>query len=239
MAEDCIINVACGGWYPKGQDRLRKNLDAVGFSGTKMFWRDSFPAGKTHAAIPYGFKPFAFDEARKAGFKKVLWMDAAELVEKSVQPIFDHIERVSYFLMNNVGFNNGEWCSDAALKTLNLDREESFKMPHLMACVMGFDFENIVCNEFLDRWLALANDGKTFIGKHTNANGEVSKDKRVRGHRHDQTAASALSLKLGMNQWEVPFKWIWYPCWATETDRENTKRDTVIMESRGGSADLR
>lgn len=233
MAKNCIVNVACGHWYPRGQDRLIKTLDAVKFDGTKMFWRDSFPSGKTHTDIPYGFKPFAFEEARKAGFKKVLWMDAAEIVEKSVQPIFDHIEKVGYFLMENVGFNNGEWCSDAALPALKMSREESFKMPHLMACVMGFDFDVPVCNDFLGRWVDLAKDGKTFPGKHTNANGEASADSRVRGHRHDQTAASALAMELGMDKWVSPFDWIWYPCWENEPGREHKKRASVIMESRG------
>ncbi len=238
MRDYCIINVACGSWHPRGQDRLFKGLIANGFRGSFMGWKDSFPEGRTHTEVPYGFKPFAFNEARKAGYKKVLWLDAAEVIEKSVQPIFDHIEKVGYFLMNNVGFNTGEWCSDAALETLKIDREESFKMPHLMACAMGFDFDRQICNEFLDQWIALANDGKTFQGKHTNKNGEVSKDPRVRGHRHDQTAASALSLRLGMSEWVDPFDWIWYPCWANEPDRCAVKRDSVIMVSKGGTANL-
>ncbi len=236
---DCIINVACGSWYPRGQDRLRAGLDSRDYGGAKIFWKDSFPDNRSHAEVPYGFKPFAFKAARDAGFKKVLWMDAAEVIEKSVQPIFDHIYKTGYFLMNNVGFNTGEWCSDAALEGLKITREESFAIPHLMACVMGVDFDKPVCNDFLDQWLALANDKKTFPGKHTNANGEVSTDKRVRGHRHDQTAASVLSLRLGMKEWVEPFPWIWYPCWANEAGRENVKRDTVIMTSNGGSPDLR
>ncbi len=225
---DCIINVACGNWYPQGQDRLILNLDAVGYRGDMMPWRDRFPQGRTHAEVPYGFKPFAFDEARKQGFQRVLWLDAAEVIEKPVTPIFDHIEKQGYFLMNNVGFNTGEWCSDAALQSLGLDRETSFAMPHLMACVMGFDFSKPRSHEFLDAWIRLANDGKTFPGKHSNANGEVSKNPRVRGHRHDQTAASVLALRLGLNRWVDPFDWIHYPCWT------HKKRDSVIMESKGG-----
>ncbi len=236
--KDCIINVACGSWYPRGQDRLSKGLDAAGYLGAKMFWRDSFPAGKTHTTIPYGFKAFAFEEARQAGYQRVLWLDAALVIEKSVERIFDEISKTGYFLINNYGFNTGEWCSDAALETLDISREDSFGIPHLMACAMGLDFSRPVCHTFLDRYLGYAQDGKSFQGAHTNARGEVSKDKRVRGHRHDQTIASVLSRELGMDQWQDMYDWIWYPCWENEADRENTKRDSVIMVSRGGSANL-
>ncbi len=234
--KDCIINVACGSWYPRGQDRLRKGLDAVGYAGTKLFWRDSFPAGKTHADVPYGFKACAFDEARKQGYQRVLWLDAALVVEKPLDKIFEKISEVGYFLLDNVGHNTGEWCSDAALATLGLEREESFKLQHLMACAMGLDFSRPVCHEFLDQYLAFAQDGRSFQGKHTNAHGEVSADKRVRGHRHDQTVASVLTRRLGMDQWQSPFEWLYYPCWEKEIGLR--KPECVLMESRGGAVNL-
>ncbi len=236
MSKTCIINVACGSWYPRGQDRLSKGLDTHRYFGTKMFWKDSFPANKTHAEIPYGFKPFAFDEARKAGYQKVLWLDAALVIEKPLDRIFDKIFEVGYFLVDNVGHNTGTWCSDAALQTLGLDREEAFKLPHLMACVMGFDFSRQICNDFLDQYLVFAQDGKSFQGKHTNAHGEVSKDQRVRGHRHDQTVASILTRRMGLDQWQSPFEWLYYPCWEKEIGLK--KPDHVLMESRGGMVNL-
>lgn len=227
--ENCIINVACGSWHPRGQDSLKKGLDTHGFTGTFMGWKDTFPQGRTHLEVPYGFKAFAFDDARKVGFKKILWIDAAMVIENPVDRMFDHIDKTGYFLMNNIGYNTGEWCSDAALETLGLNREESFNIPHLMACVMGFDFNKQVCNDFLNQYLAFANDGKSFQGKHTNAKGEVSKDKRVRGHRHDQTVASVLTLRLGLDQWVNPFEWIHYPCWPHPQPKD------TIMVSKGGN----
>ncbi len=234
--KDCIINVACGSWYPRGQDRLSRGLDAHGYIGTKMFWKDSFPAGRTHAEVPYGFKPFAFDEARKAGFDRVLWLDAALVIENPVDKIFEKISELGYFLIDNVGYNTGEWCSDAALETLSLEREASFKLPHLMACAMGLDFRSAIVREFLDEYLKFAQDGKSFQGKHTNAHGEVSKDKRVRGHRHDQTVASVLAPRFGLDQWQNPFEWLHYPCWEKEHGRK--KPADCIMESRGGAVNL-
>ena len=71
-------------------------------------------------------------------------------------------------------------------------------MGHLMACIMGLDFQNEKANKFLDRLLELADDGVTFPGAWNNKDGSVSSDSRVLGHRHDQTAASVVSIQLGM-----------------------------------------
>ena len=99
----------------------------------------------------------------------------------------------------------GEYCSDAALETLEIEREESFDMPCCWATVMGFDVRHPNARAFLARWQALSMDGQTFPGpKWSGVFGwpkTASADPRVKGHRHDQTAASVIALKLGMDKW--------------------------------------
>ena len=67
-----------------------------------------------------------------------------------------------------------------------------------MACVMGFDVQNIVANNFLKQYTDAASDGISYMGDWTNQNLQVSYDMRVKGHRHDQSVASILAKQLGM-----------------------------------------
>jgi hypothetical protein len=194
-----VLNVACGpGWYPRGQDRLRQTLFENNPDLPLLFWRDEYPPGcPSHKTVPYAFKPYAFKEAQRQGFRFVLWLDAAVWAIRNVTPVFMDIVRDGCYFQYG-GYNSGQWCSDAALKPLGITREAAFKIPHMMACIMGLDLGNENVQTFLDQWFALANDGVTFPGAWTNKKGEVSKDTRVLGHRHDQTAASVLSHRMGM-----------------------------------------
>jgi hypothetical protein len=58
----------------------------------------------------------------------------------------------------------------------------------------------------LQQWKERARDGVTFPGpKWSGVFGwprTASQDPRVKGHRYDQTAASVIALKLGMDQWK-------------------------------------
>jgi hypothetical protein len=63
---------------------------------------------------------------------------------------------------------------------------------------LGLNFTHEAANKFLDEWEITAKNG-SFIGAWINDNLEVSPDLRVRGHRHDQTAASVIACKLGMD----------------------------------------
>lgn len=220
--------MSCGSWYPKGQHRLSESLDSVRFLDDRLFWRDSVPqTSPPHNVIPYAFKPHAFLEARRQGYKSVLWVDSAVWAIKSLDPMFEYIEKEGYLLFRN-GWSSGEWCSDAALKPLGITREESFAYPHLMACVMGLNFDDDKANAFLDEWVALANDGITFLGDWNNDKQQVSSDSRVLGHRHDQTAASIVAYRSGMRNWLIP-----HETFLLYHSDGCVPKDTVCLLTRG------
>lgn len=194
----CILNISSGHWYPIGQRRQSDALDAVGFNGDKLYWTDCYPPGcPSHSQLPYGFKPYAFKEARRQGYDYALWMDSAVWPIKPVDFYFEEIEKEGHVLLQNA-WTTGNWCKDDALNTLGITREQALSIPHLMANVMGFNLKHERSMRFLDKWFNLANDGVTFPGPWSNANGEASSDSRVLGHRHDQTAASVVSYQMGM-----------------------------------------
>lgn len=199
MTRKCIINVSTGELYKKGLARLEESVRKFHDDIDIMKWVDGFPPNSpTHEEVPYAFKVYAFFAARDAGYDQVLWMDAPLIAVKPITPVFDHMTENGCYLQDNPGWNSGQWCTDAALDTLGVSREELFKVPQIMACILGLDFGCETSNKFLDEWHRLSQDGITFHGPWTNANGEASPDSRVLGHRHDQTAASVVSIRLGM-----------------------------------------
>jgi hypothetical protein len=143
--------------------------------------------------------------------------------------MFDYIEEHGHYFQHG-GWNTGQWCKDEALAPLGLTRENSFDVPHMMACIMGLDFENKRSVEFFEQWMMHAQDGVTFPGPWTNENKQASQDERVLGHRHDQTVASVLSHRLGMEwvQAQGEYKLIYH------TDGIELGPN-VCFVSRGGS----
>ena len=207
MTDKCVVDFA-DGFFIKGQKRLIETFLHQGYNGDFLFFNDVAELGcpKFHDA-PYAFKSYAMKKAQEKGYRFILWVDSSVYAVKPVQEAFDLIERDGYLLLNG-GWCTGQWCSDAALVTLGVTREQLFSpqgrfpnWPHLMACVMGLDLEDATARTFLDKYYLLANDGVTIQGSHTNDNQQVSADPRVRGHRHDQTIASVISWKMGMRNW--------------------------------------
>lgn len=191
-----ILNVASGGWYPRGQVRLMKSFEKVmpGYGFDFLFWRDGYPEGSaSHRDIPYQFKPYAFKYAIDSGFDYAIWMDSSVYLKKDISPIIDQIKSEGYFFFQN-GWTSGEWLCDNQCEPLGITREESFSYPHIMACVMGFDLKNPKSLAFLKKWTELS---IYFKGSWTSCI-ECSDDPRVKGSRHDQAFASVISHQMQM-----------------------------------------
>jgi len=193
-----ILNTSIGGWYPKGAARLQASLRDVGYTGNIQCWINELPPNcRPHSVIPYHFKPKAFQWAVEHRYDMALWVDSACWFIKHPKTLFDIIEEKGQLIFSN-GWNSGQWCADSALEPLGITREESFTYNHAMACVMGFDLRKDSSIECIQHYSDVAKDA--FPGAWTNSCGEASADPRVLGHRHDQTAISVISTKLGM-QW--------------------------------------
>jgi hypothetical protein len=132
-------------------------------------------------------------------------VDAGIRVRQSLDPLFESIQRRGYLFFPE-RHSVGEFCKDDALGPLGITREEAFAIPSCWSAVIGLDLESPQAVEFLRQWKERAADGVTFPGpKWSGVNGwprRASQDSRVKGHRHDQTAASAIAYRLGMNEWE-------------------------------------
>ena len=194
-------------------DRLEKSLGRVKFKGDLLFWRDRYPANcPSHLEVPFAFKPLCFLEAKAMGYDLVLWLDASIIALRPIEPLFEKIRREGYLIFKNpLNCSVGQWCSDEALQAFPLDREDALKIPELSAAVMGLDLRNELALNFLNQWHAKALEGVVFRGVKENGltqkdyddikwnkSCRASPDSRVKGHRHDQTAAGIIAHQLEM-----------------------------------------
>ncbi len=212
-----VVNVATG-HYLVGQERLRRALYQIApdvipvtFVGLSAHW-------PTHAEKPYGFKAYALKETAAEGFAQLLWADACIIPIRSMEPIWQHAKDYGVWMCANYGFSNYTWTADSAYPdlfplglisddkelSLTVVRETSRFIPHAIATAFAIDLDHSKGRAFLDEYYRLASETQAFCGPWTN--GPATPDGRtapcgppeVKGHRHDQTAASVIAWRLGV-----------------------------------------
>lgn len=194
----CALNFAKGLGYPQGQARLQQALKQHGFTGHFFGYREYYELGcPPHASVPYAFKPYAVLRALDSGYDVVYYFDASVLPVAPLDTLTEKITQDGHF-MEDAGHSVGTWCKDAALKTLGITREEAFGMQLFIAGCFALDLRHEKSRQFALQWKTLADDGVTFPGSWVE-HPSVSTDPRVKGHRHDMTAASVIANKLGMS----------------------------------------
>ncbi len=219
----CIINVAVGSWFPRGQARLRRTLRDVGYRGDLLFWTDELPPGcPSHDEVPYAFKAHALEMARACGYGPVVWADASSWFLRDPEPLFARIKRDGYYLWQNPLETFGECAADATVEKLGIDREESFGVPSAVTTIFGIDLQSAAGAAILDRFARAARDG-TFCAPWGNVpdgppwhpglrDAHGSRDPRVKACRHDQAAMSGIAHLLNLKLDDrVPAQLVGYP----------------------------
>jgi len=204
FADWCVVNVAIGQWYSLGQERMVASLRAHGFKGQTLLWKNELPPGcPAHADTPYAFKIWAIQEARRRGYSRVAWLDSSLVAVNPLSTIRDWLKRQPFFVAAYNGNQVGQWSSDAALAWFGVDREIAMQINGLETGLAFFDLTQSTACRVLERWHAAALAGTPFRGCHRNDLGQVSRDSRVLGHRHDQTALSLIvwQEKLPVFRW--------------------------------------
>lgn len=215
----CVVNVATGR-YMVGQLRLQRALLALG--EPLVAWTNEFPQPwPSHEGTPYGFKPWALEAVRSMGVDLLLWCDACIVPVKPLDALWNRIDREGYWMSHN-GFLNGEWTADSALPdlfpeadSLETARRLNADIPHVVATAFGMNVRSPIGKAFLDEYYRLATETSAFRGPHVNLAHTGSHAGRggsvgvcgppsVKGHRHDQTAASVIAWRLGMKLTDPP-----------------------------------
>jgi hypothetical protein len=195
----CIVNFS-DYKFKAGQERLRESLIQQGYQGDVLLFNEFGEVGsKVHLEVPYQFKVYAIEKARQMGYDVVLYCDASLFAIKDVMPVIYHIIDKGY-LLEYCGFKAGQYSTDLCLSEFNLTRDEAMNIPLHSAGFTGLNFQNELATQFFDRWFKYAQEEITFQGDWNNNSKQCSQDERCLGHRHDQTTASIIAHKLGMER---------------------------------------
>ena len=207
-----VACVALGGWYGKGVARLINEFARVSPGYQIQAHVNVLPFGAPAGVVEAGYdytgycaKPFALLQARTAGADIAILVDAAFFPIRDIGPLVDYIAQKGYYLCRN-GNQVGDWASDRCLERMGVARKDAFAMEEISSYCVGLNFADGRCVELLHRWCGYASDRLTFPGPHTGQmhegrnRGLVSVDRRVKGHRHDQTALSIVAHRLGMHE---------------------------------------
>jgi hypothetical protein len=201
----CVVNVATGDHYVKGQKRL---MAAVGSGATMACWTNEMPPDSpAHSEVPYAFKAFALQGACRRGHSLLLWADASILPIGSLGPLFGRIHRDGYWISRN-GWMNSQWTADSAYVDLGVTRQENAGILHVVATAFGLNAEHSCGKAILAEYIRLAKT-KAFCGPWRNCAATPCGGFGVLGHRHDQTALSVIAWKLGLQLTEPP-EWFAY-----------------------------
>jgi len=194
------VNVASG-HYVNGQRRL---LNSSFLHADTLGYADQFPPGSpTHAQSSYAFKAHALKAAAEKGYRLLLWADASVKPVRSLEPLWERIERDGYWIQANDGWNNWQWTAQAAYDPLEITEEENQKVTHVMAISFGIDLESETGGLILDDYIRLAKSG-AFNGHWKNDRLQAHPNPKVLGHRHDQTALSIIAHRLGCKMTAQP-----------------------------------
>lgn len=203
----CIVNYSSGN-YIAGQKRLKQSLIDNGYSGDFLFFDDTDSRFPAQSKIPYGFKLKAVSLAIDKGYKYILWLDSNLVCIRKPVKIFSIVKEKGIYVYSPYADKMGYWCSDLALQSFSLERDDSYKIDELCAAIVGLNVDSKTSNDIFTEWNNFANDGKTFKGlsekyeikdSFINLDNIVSKDNCVKGHRHDQTALSFLAWKYKLD----------------------------------------
>lgn len=191
-----IISAGIGSWYAKGIDRLERSLIYHGYPGDLLFWRDEYPPGcPNHSDNPYSFKPYAFAEAFRRGYKVVLWLDASFWAMCNPMPLFDYINEHGLYFFKS-GYSIAQTAPDRLLNAYAKERESLTEVSEFATGAVGINIENPHGSEFFKRWKSDCEDG-LFLG-HRTRNEEDSAHPLFLHARQDQSSASMILDYMGL-----------------------------------------
>ncbi len=204
-----VVCVATTDRYRRGMMRLSGALAGFNECGhSSGFYNAIPPSWPSHEDKPYAFKAYAMKQAANEGADLLLWTDACILPVRSMEPLWEKIEREGYWFCNN-GYTNYEWTADSAYPDLfSCDlataRAQNKIIPHVVATSFGLNLKSDIGKSFLDEYFRLASKTRAFCGPWSNTIQTPCGPPDVRGHRHDQTAASVIAWRLGMKLTDAP-----------------------------------
>ena len=188
--ERCIICYSSFNYkYPEGIKRIDKFLKRIGYKGHFIAkiggWPNIQGGDLVFAHIPYAFKLCFFEEVKNLGYKNVLWIDSSIIPLKSLEPVFEKIEKVGYF-----GYLSShkvvDYSNEEALATFGLDMKKAEDILTIEGSVIGLNLKTEVGNLLLNEWRKSALNGGFYSA------------------RSDQNSFSIIAYLNNLKDWDNP-----------------------------------
>ncbi len=202
----CVITYASfNQHYPEAVKLLQEQLEKIGFQGHFFYriggWPDLEGGSLTLAHVPYAFKPCLFREAKRLGYRKILWLDASIRPLKPLDFAFQKMEDTGVFFYPS-GNDLARYCSQIAADYFDVSAEELRGMSSVAAGIIGLDLDHPNGQKVLDLWMEAAQNEEGFLSP-----------------RPEQNALSMIAYQLGLGDWE-PFETLSF---QEETNSERTR----------------
>lgn len=179
MRDVIFLSVAFGERYIEQQVRLDKSIRSI--YPDALHWRltNCYPHGsKTHEESLYGFKVHAIKFGKGIGYRRVIWLDTACVLQQPIDYWFTLNQPVLVARDEN---KLTHFVSDKALKHFGYD--ECPDHLHLVGgSVYVWDFDHPTAERIFNTWATT--EAKGLFG---------AANERLGGHRHDE-ALLALSM---------------------------------------------
>ena len=197
MNDVVFTTYSFGELYCYQQERLRDSILQIYPEGNLRFYRDLHgasapqegrpPGSKTFHESMYGFKVHCVKNCLKEGFKKIIFLDAAIILEGEISNVLEKAHEIGVLAaVDHTELKNVT--SDDCLKYVGRKREDLTETL-VGGSVYIFDFTNPITEKVFDRWAQMEADG-IFGCEKDDARG------LLQGHRKDETC---MSLALSEN----------------------------------------
>ena len=219
---------------------------AAGDRFSMRTWPSLPVAWPSHEAKPYAFKAYALQDAAINYATLLWCDACIVPGARPLADLWAYIEEHGVWVARNGWTNyewtadsaypdlfpevwrNQQMSTEHVIKEMHrLNRE----IPHVVATAFGVSMKHPKGRAFLDEYYRLASETKAFCGPWINASSQWANEVQqhsntpfcapcgpldVRGHRHDQTAASVIAWRLGIPLTNCPE---WFSYKGAETDQ--------------------
>ena len=177
MTDIIFLSVAFSERYIEQQDRLSESISSVMPGTPHHRWVNEWPYGSlTHRQSLYGFKVHAVQWALKAGYKKIIWLDPACILQRPVDHWFiEGMPPVIAVKDDNV------LSKMIGKKAMNYYSNPDITGWHLVGgSLYVFDFNKQVTHDIFNHWHKAEADG--IFGSQAEQASE-----KINGHRNDES----------------------------------------------------
>ncbi len=163
--ECCVISYAS--WnhllgYPQKILEMENHLRNIGFKGHFLYrlggWPDLEGGSLTLAHIPYSFKVCMFREAKRLGYKKIVWLDSIMQPLRNFDALLETLGKDGYFLLSQ-SRRLRLYGSEKLRLSCGLTEEENRSIPTIQASLIGIDTTHpsglLLFNQWYEKTLAL------------------------------------------------------------------------------------